>query len=162
MALFHLTWDTLPLPCGLAPGLRLIPGFQSLPELFFRHVCLQLCLPDGPWPTGRQRAGAHTADVCYNPLQTLASSPSWILNPPVALSPVPPLALSPFTPDWAPWKDPGPGSSLALSGAVDGPRHQLLSLADTTARPWWAVPGSVRALLPQGSPSAPASPSPKW
>lgn len=70
MALFLLTWDTLPLPCGLAPGLRLIPGFQSLPELFFRHVCLQLCLPDGPWPTGRQRAG-DTLQMCV----TIRSKP---------------------------------------------------------------------------------------
>lgn len=87
-------------------------------------------------PRGRQRAGAHTADVCYNRLQTLAvpSSPSWILNPPVASSPVLTLVLSPFTPDWALWKDPGPGSFLISSGAVDGLCHQLLSLSDTMAR----------------------------
>lgn len=133
MVLFRLTWN--PLPCPWAPGLHLIPGFQSLPELFCRHVRLKAGLPDGPWihVVGSVLA-ASTLQMCVTDrLQILASasSPGWILNPPVALSPVPPMALSPFAPDWAPWKDPGPGSSLALSGAVDGPCHQLLFLT-----PW--------------------------
>lgn len=41
-----------------------------------------------------------------------------------ALSPVP----FPFPPTKAPWRNPGPGSLLALSGTVEGPCYQPLVL----------------------------------
>jgi len=70
-----------------------------------------------------------TSDVCYSssPALFLALSPGWTLDL-CALSPVLPLGPSSFLPDWVPWRGPGFGSSLALSGSVDGPCWQLLAL----------------------------------
>lgn len=123
MVLFRLTWN--PLPCPWAPGLHLIPGFQSLPELFCRHVRLKAGLPDGPWVhvVGSVLAASILQMCVTDWIQILASasSPGWILNPPVALSPVPPLALSPFALTGLPGRTPDLVNPLPYLGLLMDP-----------------------------------------
>lgn len=62
-----------------------------------------------------------------NAIGVPASSPASLHGPQIhttALSPTLSLGPSPFVPRWTPWMDPGPGSSLPQSGAVDGACYQ--------------------------------------
>lgn len=93
------------------------------------QVCPFPVLPSG-WALGphcSQHVSWMDASDGYDNLFCLWPFGLW--SQAVALFPV--LSLSPFTPDRAPWVDPGPGSSLALSGVFDRPYYWFLALT-----PW--------------------------
>lgn len=66
-----------------------------------------------------------TLQGCPFPLLSLALSPGWMPWTHAVLSSP---ALSTAAPDWALGAAPGPGSSLASSGAVSGSHYQHLAL----------------------------------
>lgn len=68
-----------------------------------------------------------------------------------SFSPALPLAPSPFAPGWSPWLDPGLGTLLAMSGAVDGPPDlPIMGLTRGTA-------AIGEGMLCAGAPLAPSS-----